>query len=454
MKKLCVLLLILFILPLGLAELDIEKEAVVSTVIPELDKPAIFDLEITNLEDDDVFEIYSLVGVTLKPEEPFEIKSGVTKHLRVEAWPSESILETSGTFNFVYKIKGEESGIQEDLMSIRVINLDNAFDINSYNINLESERAIIYIKNRADLDFPVINARFASDFFDIDKTFSLDSYEKKEFEVLLDKEEMKNLIAGQYPISIELETYGVNASTENYFRFTEKADISTSETKGGFIIYRTTVEKINEGNLPFVVQVRLRKNAISRLFTTFNVEPVSSVREGFFVTYTFQKEIMPAETFTVRATTNWLFPLILIAALVIIAILLKNYASTHIILRKKSTFVKAKGGEFALKITLTAKAKSFTEKIRVMDKIPAIVKVHKRFGTIEPDKIDEKNRRLEWNIDSLQAGEERIFSYVIYSKVAPVGKFELPTATAVYEKDGKLHEAESNRVFFLTEPKR
>jgi hypothetical protein len=61
---------------------------------------------------------------------------------------------------------------------------------------------------------------------------------------------------------------------------------------------------------------------------------------------------------------------------------------------------------------------------------------------------------LEWDIDSLQPEEERIFSYIIYSKVAPIGKFELPTATAIFEKDGKIHEAESNRVFFLTEPRR
>ena len=113
--------------------------------------------------------------------------------------------------------------------------------------------------------------------------------------------------------------------------------------------------------------------------------------------------------------------------------------------------MRTKGGEFALKVTLIAKAKKFVEKIKVVDKIPSLVKVHERFGIHTPDKIDEQNRRLEWNVDSLQEGEERIFSYIVYSKISPMGRFELPTATAVYEKDGEIHEASSNRVFFLSE---
>ena len=42
-------------------------------------------------------------------------------------------------------------------------------------------------------------------------------------------------------------------------------------------------------------------------------------------------------------------------------------------------------------------------------------------------------------------------SYIIYSKIGVVGKFSLPTAIAVYEKDGKIHEAESNRAYFVAE---
>jgi len=457
-RKFIVLSVLLFgfllILPLVSAELKIKKNAVVDVVIPELGMPATYDLEITNLGKGDNFKIYSLVGVNIKPEESFFIGSKQTKKLRVELYPEQTILNKPGTFNFVYKIKSDKGEIYDDVMLIKIVNLKNAIEINCYNINLDSENAVIYAKNKVSLPFPEIEADFHSAFFDFSRNFSLDVGERKEFSVPLNKEKIKELVAGSYIITTDIKTYGVSARIEDNFRFTEKQEIATSETKSGFLISTLKVEKKNEGNLPEIVQVRVEKNVISRLFTNFNIEPSKVERRGFVVRYIFQKEIQPNETYVVKATTNWLYPLILLIFIITLIYLIKTYATTDIILRKRVSFVKTKGGEFALKVMLIVKARKFVEKIVVRDKIPPLVKVHERFGIHEPDKIDERNRRLEWNLESLQAGEERIFSYIIYSKVSPVGKFELPRAVAIFEKEGKIHESSSNRVFFITEPKR
>ena len=48
-------------------------------------------------------------------------------------------------------------------------------------------------------------------------------------------------------------------------------------------------------------------------------------------------------------------------------------------------------------------------------------------------------------------GEERVFNYLIYSKVGIVGKFSLPEAIAVFEKNNEIHEVKSNKVFFMSE---
>jgi len=445
---------IIFVTFLVSASLEIEKEAVIDVVIPEVNQPAIYNLKIKNLGPIDNFRIYSLVGVEIKPSEPFSIKQGETKEVKIELWPGQAILKNPGTFNFVYKIKSGEGEVQDDVMLIKIVSLKDALEINSYNINLESDKAVVYVRNKVSLPFPEIKARFHSSFFDFSETFSLKPYEKKEFEIPLDKEDVKKLTAGSYSITTEIETYNTKETIENSFKFTEKADISTEETKTGFLISKLIVKKINEGNLPTLVQVSVKKNILSRLFTIFNEDPVAVHREGFVVEYTFQKEIRPSETYTIKVTTNWLYPLFLLIAIVIIGFLVRAYTSTFLILKKKATFVKTKGGEFALKITLMVKAKKFVEKINVIDKIPNLVKVHERFGIIEPDKIDEKNRRLEWHVESLQPDEERVFSYIIYSKISPIGKFELPTATAVYEREGKIHETKSNKVFFLTEPRK
>jgi len=104
-----------------------------------------------------------------------------------------------------------------------------------------------------------------------------------------------------------------------------------------------------------------------------------------------------------------------------------------------------------LKVTLRVKARKYVEKVSVIDKLPAMFKLYGRFGAEEPKRFDDKNRRIQWDIQSLEQGEERIFSYIIFSDVSIVGKFELPIATAVYEREGKIHETESNRVYFLSE---
>ena len=135
-------------------------------------------------------------------------------------------------------------------------------------------------------------------------------------------------------------------------------------------------------------------------------------------------------------------------------IIIRKTIEMDLSLRKKVTFVKTKGGQFALKVTVRVKAKKFIERINIIDKLPPLVKLYERFGAVAPDKIDLTHKRLEWDIESLNKGEERIFSYIIYSKIGVVGRFELPNARIVYEKEGKVKKAESNRSFFINEPKK
>jgi hypothetical protein len=451
-------LLLIFLVQFSLmavsAKLQIEKNPVIDVVVPETQQNAVYKLTITNLGEADSFRIYSLVGVRMLPNETFQLEAGETKDITVNMWPGEAILSNPGTFNFAYKIMGEKSGIQEDVMLIRVVKLKDALDINAYNINPNSTQAVIYVKNKVSLPFDSINTRFHSSFFDFSENFSLDAYGAKEFEVNLDKEKTKELVAGLYIISSDIEAYGANETIENSFRFAEKEEITTKESRSGFLISKLTIEKTNEGNLPAIARVEVEKSIFSRLFATFNAEPSKVERKGFMVDYIFQQGIGPGESFVIRITTNWIYPLVLLIAIVLIVLLVRAYTFTFLLLRKRTTFVKTKGGEFALKVTLIAKSRKFVEKISVFDRIPVMMKVHRRFGTVEPTSIDEKTRRLEWNIDALQPGEERVFSYIIYSKIAPVGKFELPTATATFEQDGKIHEVSSNRVFFMTEPRK
>jgi len=123
-------------------------------------------------------------------------------------------------------------------------------------------------------------------------------------------------------------------------------------------------------------------------------------------------------------------------------------------LRKKVSFVRTKGGEFALKITVFAKAKKYVERVSIIDRLPALTKIYKRFGGEQPTRIDEKNKRIEWVFEKLEENETRVLSYILYSKIGVVGKFALPPATAIYEKQGKIKETKSNNAYFVSEQKK
>ena len=48
--------------------------------------------------------------------------------------------------------------------------------------------------------------------------------------------------------------------------------------------------------------------------------------------------------------------------------------------------------------------------------------------------------------ENLNAGEERVLSYIMYSKLAIFGEFKLKPAKGIYEKDEKIYETKSNAV--------
>jgi hypothetical protein len=114
--------------------------------------------------------------------------------------------------------------------------------------------------------------------------------------------------------------------------------------------------------------------------------------------------------------------------------------------------VKTQSGQFALRVRIHVKARKRVENVSIIDRVPGIVQIHEKFDSIlRPSKIDTKNKRIQWDLGELAAGEERMLSYVIYSTVGVVGTFSLPRTLAVFEKAGEIHELESNAVFFMAE---
>ena len=452
MKKILIpLFIVLFVFPLISAiNISIEKQSENEVLVADLGKPAVFDLKITNHGSNDNFEFYNLLGFTMFPVGTVNIGSGQTKIVQLGMTPIGKF-NYRGLYTFEYFIRGSDDTEVKERLTFRAIDLEEAFEVGSGELDPESNSLEIYIYNKVNFDFGEMSAKFSSSFFKVEKEFSLGPNERENFNVTLNKDDFKALMAGFYTLKADVSAQGESADVEGIIKFVEKDILTTTKKDYGLIIYTQIVEKVNEGNVLVKSETVIKKNIISRLFTSFSPEPDSVDRSGFKVYYTWAREIKPSETLEISVRTNWLFPLLIIFFIVAIVLLAKQYSRTHLSLRKKISFVKAKGGEFALKVSIFAHAKKYVERVSIIDRLPPLVKIYEKFGREEPTRVDEKTRRIEWNFEKLEAGEIRILSYIIYSKIGVLGKFALPSATAVYEKGGEIHETESNKAFFVTE---
>jgi len=454
MKKVGIILgLFLIVLQLSLIsaiDVTIKEKEISSLAISSINKPAIFDLEITNNRPKaDEFQLYSTAGVVdLKPKNTFIIEGNSTKTITLEAYPRKA----DGYYSFEYKIKDSDNEIHRDDLAIRIVELKDAFEVYAEDINPDSKIASVRFKNIGGHSFTDIKVDISSVFFDYSESFLLGAKEEKLFEIPINKDTADSLLAGPYIINTKVTISGSVADIGSIIRFNEHSNLETTETNEGILLIRQETIKTNKGNVPIDVEIVSKKNFFPALFTTFNIAPTNKDSIGANKYYIFEKRLGPNESLKVVEKTNWWILIIVVASIVPIVYFARKYILTKLRVIKKATFVKTRGGEFALKISIVVKARDFVERIKIVDKLPGMVKLYERYGTITPDKVDTKNRRLEWNVDSLDKGEERVFSYIIYSKMGVVGKFELPEAEALYEFKGKIKEIVSNRSFFINEP--
>ncbi|HOW37151.1 MAG TPA: hypothetical protein PLK34_02795 [Candidatus Pacearchaeota archaeon] len=457
MKKILIsVILALLILPTIFAlDLEIEKKSADAVFIKDLTDSVTFKLEITNKGMDDKIQFYNLVGFLVSPSELISLKRGETKQIDLIATPAGKLPFENTYYLLKVFIKGqrESSELQQEL-PFKIVTLDEAFKIKTIEINPNSESVIVPIENLVNFDFKEVKLQFKSSFFNQEKTFSFEPYEKKEIVIKLNPEEFKSLLAGYYSLETLISVEDVQKTAQSTILFSEEDLLEKQENSSGFIIRTTKISKKNTGNVVLSSPTTVKKDIISRLFTSFNSVPSLSERQGLFVYYTWNEEILPGQERLIVVRTNWILPFLFILLVLVVVVLAKQYSIQNLMLKKKIAFVRTKGGEFALKISIIAEAKRTVERITITDKLPSFVRLYENYGVETPKRVDEKNKKLEWSFEEIPAGHSKTVSYIVYSKIGFLGKFALPTAKAVYERAGKIHETESNKSYFFMEQRK
>tara|TARA_Y100000310_G_C20592744_1_gene768924 strand:- start:910 stop:1383 length:474 start_codon:yes stop_codon:yes gene_type:complete len=150
------------------------------------------------------------------------------------------------------------------------------------------------------------------------------------------------------------------------------------------------------------------------------------------------------------SVTNYSLPVILLVLLVAITFFVRMHMATVVVLGKRVSFVRTRGGEFALKVRMRVKARRAVDEVKVADMLPQGMKWYEKWGR-RPDSVDGRSRSLTWNLGRMHAGEERAISYILYSNLNVVGRFALPSAKVLFRQGGEKQMVMSNKVYFVSE---
>ncbi len=448
MKKVVALFLGIFLLSV-VSALQIKSEFDTQVILKEFDSEILMTLYITNAPEG-LYNVYTLSDLSIKPSEMFSIDGGSLKKVFTIV-PTEN-LDVEGYYTFTYTLNHRGGEKYDNRVTVNIVNLADILEIYTDNVDDSNGEIELVIKNKENVGLSNLSGTFSCLLFDFEKTLDLKPYEEKRITVKVDKEVLQKTKSGTYIIESSFMTDRGLKIVDGKLYLGEKKGITTKEDKSGIFIHTNEITKLNIGNTLETVKVEVDKNIFSRLFTSFSIEPNLVERNGFGVHYTWIKNrLQPMESFTVVTKTNYILPFAIIIVLIVAFFGIKRYSQTKVEVIKTVSPIKTKNGEFALKIKLFVKAKKAASNVTLIDRVPAIVKIYNKFGTVKPDKIDATSRRVYWNIGNLDSGEERAFSYIVYSKVGVVGKFSLPGAVLVFEEGEKIHEVESNHVFFMNE---
>jgi hypothetical protein len=443
-------LLGVFLLNFAFAEIEVKSTPIRDIMIPELDDPVVFNITLKNTGPADTFNLYTLSGFVIEPTSKFYLTNGESITLSFIAYPRDIAIPTRH-YSLKYFIKGKITEVQESEIIFAIVPLRNVFAFSAENFGVDSANIKVTVENKEDVQFEQVGARFTSDFFDVTRTFSIAPKERKIIEIPLSTADTRKLLSGSYTIKAVLETGGEKIPLDTITTFIETSSVGSQEHSSGILIQKQTTIKTNNGNTFVNTAIVLKQNILSRLFTKFTPLPDSVQREGFQVFYTWENGLAPGESMQVVATTNWLFPLLLILIIGGVVGVAYWISLSPLVIRKEVSHVRVKGGEFALRVKIVVQAKTFLDNAIISDRLPHLMHLYEGYAHEPRWNYDEKTKRVQWHFNSLDRGEMKTLTYIVYSKMGVLGKFVLPSASASFEKNGKLHHMQSNRAFFVTE---
>jgi len=230
---------------------------------------------------------------------------------------------------------------------------------------------------------------------------------------------------------------------------TSRKDSSLFKTEETYAI-------VNKGNEPTTAEKSFSVGFFKRLFTHFTPDAVKEKASDGKKYYVIRAELGSEEQLDISVETNYRLLVLIIIIIIAIIVLYYAFRSPIIVLKNAEPLGKTEEGLSEVKIRLYLKNRSRkpVSNIRVVDTVPSIAEIDKRthLGSMEPVSIGKSKRGTvpRWELDVLEAYEERIITYRIKSKLTLIGGIRLPCSRVTFDAGkGKERTTYSNSINLL-----
>lgn len=339
---------------------------------------------------------------------------------------------------------------------LRVVPPEDVFDVTtSVPEKVQPGREFsLFVKMKNNLNTNVRDVKLVinSELFNEERVINFFPYQEREETFTVATQPLAK--PGEYTLNVRvIQNDLLSDSVKHVFRVLEKTDVKEKlEVNSQFLKTTYLVTKSNEGNTPVQEAFDLPLNKFQRYFTSATLDSSSGDSAGVHWVFTIE----PNSEFKLTIIVNYqpLFAGILVV--VFVALLAGYLLSRGVTIRKEILKIKqTPDGMSELKVLLHIKNKSgkTVHNLAVIELLPNLIYPSTHFGTLHPEKVQkgEKGVKLTWTINELLAGEERILSYTVHSKINVIGKFLLPPALVRYKNPrGKTIHSKSNPLSFFS----
>ena len=309
----------------------------------------------------------------------------------------------------------------------------------------------IVLNNQNVLDYHNLTIKIESNLFKDELYVPLGPKEEKVIEVIKKLDDTTHPQKDRLVIAIfKDERLIVNPIVKEFEikEYLSKEDIPKEQS---FLKIRRGI-KVVSNNPNYKGVIKVDTTSIKNLFLTTSPR-AEIVKENGKQYLVWQVELGKDNTMSVYTTENYR-PIVVIVVLVIAAVILYFVFRSPIVVRKGIANVgMSEGGISDAKVVVRVKNRSANQitNIEVMDTVPHIAHVEKELsiGSMQPHALLKHPKGgivIKWNIETLEAGDERVLSYRMKSRLAILGEFNLPAATARAKVGEKVIISNSNRV--------